>query len=116
MKRSLGVSVMLLVFLTACTNTKAPELQSWAYYVVTWNNGVYKITDEKVTEIEEEIGTINIYSTNESGEISNLFSNKYKEGTKLYKIADLDTNEHIAVLDNGIYYRSDRLVGMKTSP
>ncbi|WP_051217662.1 hypothetical protein [Paenibacillus assamensis] len=116
MKRLLGVCVMFLVSLTACTNTKVTEHQSWAYYVITWNNGVYKITDEKVTEIEEEIGAIHIYSTNESGEIPNLFSNKYKEGTKLYKITNVDTNEHIAVLNNGIYYKSDRLVGMETTP
>jgi hypothetical protein len=36
----------------------------------------------------------------------NLFSNKYKNGTKLFNIKNVETSDSIAILDNGTYYNS----------
>ena len=50
------------------------SLQSWAYALVTWNGYVYKMTDEVVSEVGKQIGTIKNHSTHESSTIPNLFS------------------------------------------
>lgn len=74
-----------------------------------------KVTNEVVTEIDDEIGTIKIHSTNESSTLPNRFSNKYKKGTKLFKIINVEPKEFIAVQDNGVYFIAVRLEGMKTA-
>jgi len=109
MKRIIVLISITILLLVACSNSKQGELQSWAFDVVTWKSGVYKVTYEVVTETEKEIGTIKKHSTNESGALPNLFSNKYKRGTKLFKIKNTDTNDYIAILDNGTYYKAERI-------
>ncbi|MBB6674626.1 hypothetical protein [Cohnella nanjingensis] len=61
-----------------------------------------------------EIGTINKYATNESSNLPNLFSNKYKKGTKLLKIMNVETSDFIAVQDDGKFYKAEKMEGMKT--
>ncbi|EBK2060041.1 hypothetical protein MJ257_14795 [Paenibacillus timonensis] len=102
-------------FLVSCSNSNQPNIQSWAFNVVTWNHGVYKITNQTTTEIDKEIGAIKKYSTNESSNLPNLFSNKYKKGTKLFKIKNVETNEYIAVQDDedGVYYKAEKMEGVK---
>lgn len=102
-------------FLGSCSNSNQPNIQSWAFNVVTWNHGVYRITNQTTTEIDKEIGTIKKYSTKESSDLPNLFSNKYKKGTKLFKIKNVETNEYIAVQDDddGVYYKAEKMEGMK---
>ncbi|MCK8486560.1 hypothetical protein M0651_05150 [Paenibacillus sp. MBLB2552] len=102
-------------FLVSCSNSNQPNIQSWAFNVVTWNHGVYKITNQTTTEIDKEIGAIKKYSTNESSNLRNLFSNKYKKGTKLFKIKNVETNEYIAVQDDedGVYYKAEKMEGVK---
>lgn len=113
MKKSLTLLLALMLLLVACSNSNPKSLQSWAYDVVTWNNAVYKVTNEVTTEIESEIGTIKKHSTNESDNLPNLFSNKYPKGTKLFKIKDVKTSSYIAVLDNGIYYKANNIRSLK---
>jgi uncharacterized lipoprotein NlpE involved in copper resistance len=91
------------------------SLQSWAYPLVTWNGYAYKMTDEVVSEVGKQIGTIKNYSSNESSTIPNLFSNKYPKGTKLYKIKNVGTDTSIAVQDNNVFYKADKVEGMKTA-
>lgn len=102
-------------FLVSCSNSNQPHLQSWAFHVVTWNHGVYRITNENTTEIDKEIGTIKKYSTSESSDLPNLFSNTYKKGTRLFKIDNIETSEYIAVQDtnDGAYYIAEKMEGMK---
>lgn len=114
MRKALAL-ILTTIFLVACSNSNQDQLQSWAFDVVTWNNGVYKVTNEVVTEVESEIGTIKKHSTNESSDLPNLFSNKYKKGTKLFKIVNVETSDYIAILDNGIYYKAEKMDGMKTA-
>ena len=115
MKRTIVFMLATMLFLAACSNSSHGELQSWAFDVVTWDNGVYKVTDEVVSEVGDEVGIIKKHSTNESSDLPNLFSNKYKKGTKLFKIKNIETIDYIAVLDNGTYYKAKRMEGMKTA-
>ncbi|MFD0715711.1 hypothetical protein [Paenibacillus sp. GCM10027626] len=115
MKKTIALILTTMLFLVACSNSNQEILQSWAFDVVTWNNGVYKVTNEVVTEVEGEIGTIKIHSTNESSDLPNLFSNKYKKGTKLFKIKNIETIDYIAILDDDTYYKAERMEGMKTA-
>lgn len=91
------------------------SLQSWAYELVTWDGHVYKMTDEVVSEVGKQIGTIKKHSSNESSTIPNLFSNKYPIGTKLYKIKNVGTDTSIAVLDDHVFYKAEKVEGMKTA-
>jgi len=115
MKRVLALILAAMLFLMACSGPKEESLQSWAFDVVTWNQGVYQMTSEVVTEVEKEIGKIKKHSTKESSELPNLFSNKYEKGTKLFKIKNLDTKDYIAVLSEGTYFKAKKLEGMKTA-
>ena len=91
------------------------SLQSWAYALVTWNGYVYKMTDEVVSEVGKQIGTIKNHSTHESSTIPNLFSNKYPKGTQLFKIKNVGTDTSIAVQDDNVFYRGEKVEGMKTA-
>ncbi|MEC0126686.1 hypothetical protein [Paenibacillus pabuli] len=115
MIRTIVFMLTSMLFLVACSNSNHGELQSWAFDVVTWKNGVYKVTNETVTEVEEEIGIIKKHSTNENNDLPNLFSNKYKKGTKLFKIKNFETTDYIAVKDNDTYYKAERMEGMKAA-
>lgn len=115
MKKALALILIPILFLVSCSNSNQDKLQSWAFDVVTWNNEIYKVTNEVVTEVENEIGSIKKHSTNETSELPNLFSNKYKEGTKLFKIANVETSDYIAILENGTYYKAEKMEGMKTA-
>lgn len=88
MRRTFVFILSSMLLLVACSSSGINELQSWAFDVVTWENGVYKVTTETVPTIDVEIkiGTIKKHSTNESDRLPNLFSNKYKKGTKLCKV------------------------------
>ncbi|MGG4554047.1 hypothetical protein [Paenibacillus humicus] len=113
MKKALVIILAVPIFLGLWSCSNQHNLQSWAFDVVTWNHEVYKITNEAVTEIDDEIGTIKKHSTNESSELPNLFSNKYNKGTKLFKIKNVETNDYIAVQDDGLYYKAEKMEGMK---
>lgn len=117
MKRASVFILTLKLFLAACSNSGHSELQSWAFDVVTWKNGIYKVTNETVTttEVEIEIGIIKKHSTNESSELPNLFSNKYKKGTKLFKVKNVETTDYITVKDDETYYKAVKMDGMNTA-
>ncbi|KAA8747624.1 MULTISPECIES: hypothetical protein [Paenibacillus] len=117
MRRTFVFILTSMLLLVACSNSGHNELQSWAFDVVTWENGVYKMTNETVTttDVETQIGTIKKYSTNESDKLPNLFSNKYKKGTKLFKVKNVETDDYIAVKDNETYYKAVKMDGMNTA-
>jgi hypothetical protein len=109
------LTLAVLFFLVSCSTSNQPNLQSWAFNVVTWNHGIYRITSETAAEIDKEIGTIKTHSTSESSDLPNLFSNKYKKGTRLFKIKNVETNKCIAVQDDddGVYYIAEIMERMK---
>jgi hypothetical protein len=125
MKKVFVAFLAIPIFLMGCSTSAQnnvdkqdvaqSSLQSWAYALVTWNGYVYKMTDEVVSEVGKQIGTIKNYSSNESSTIPNLFSNKYPKGTKLYKIKNVGTDTSIAVQDDNVFYKAEKVEGMKTA-
>lgn len=109
------IFIVAMLFCVSCSNAKQDDLHSWAFDVVTWDHAVYKVTNDIVYEVEEQIGTIKKYSTNESDHLPNLFSNKYKKGTKLFKIINIEAIESIAVLKDDTLLKAIRMDGMKTA-
>ncbi|WP_205961724.1 hypothetical protein [Psychrobacillus vulpis] len=98
------------VVLMLCSSILFPSksLASWAYAFVVWDGYVYVITDEKVNEVEKEIGHVTKYSDIE-GTYSGNFSNVYPKGTKYYSIVGVSTDAAIAVEDeNGYYIKATR--------
>jgi len=47
--------------------------------------------------------------------LPNLFSNKYRKGTKLFKIKNIEANESIAVLKDDTFLKALKMDGMKTA-
>ncbi|MGF2616555.1 hypothetical protein FZC84_02035 [Rossellomorea vietnamensis] len=86
---AIGITLMILYIPLKVMAT------SWAYSFVVWNDYVYVMTDEIVTDIEKEIGEVTVYSDME--ELPGNFSNEYSAGTKYFSITNLSTNEAIAV-------------------
>jgi hypothetical protein len=83
-------------------------LAEWAYIFVVWDGFTYVVSDEIVTEVDNVVGNVTIYSSIE-GTYTGNFSNAYKEGTKYYSIKGIDTNEAIAIQENdGKYKRANR--------
>ena len=72
-----------MLLLIACSNSNPDSLQSWAYYLVTWNNDVYQMTDEVITEKGQN-----------------------------YYIKDVETRDSIAVLDNGTYFKANKTISL----
>lgn len=105
--RLLFLIIMLPALLGGCgtNNSQIAEMPStdWNYYFVIWNNQMYVIKTrekdiEQVNQVEEQIGTITHYSDVEGeAKYSSNFSNYFEEGTKLYKIKNIDTSEAIAI-------------------
>ena len=79
----------------------------WNSSFVVWDGYVYEMSNEYVMEVEEEIGKVTKYSDKE-GTYSGNFSNMYKKGTKYYAIVGINTDEAIAVKENGEYRKAYR--------
>ncbi len=93
-------------------------LADWAYKFVVFNDFTYVISDENVTEIDREIGTVTKYSDDEGNYYGN-FSNIYEKGTKYYSIKGISTKIAIAVEADGKYikaFRKGEYAGWKYSP
>jgi hypothetical protein len=93
--------LLAIVFISGCGSQGSAVSNSsadWAYSFVIWNDDIYEILEEEANpeEIGEEIGEVKQYSDFE-GIYSNGFSNKYPEGTKLYKVNGVKTSEYIAI-------------------
>ncbi|MBM7565017.1 hypothetical protein [Paenibacillus sacheonensis] len=102
MKGSLLLLIVLAIgFISGCGSQGKDASSSsadWAYYFVIFNDDIYEILHEEVNpeDIGEQIGEVNKYSDFE-GIYSNGFSNRYPEGTKLYRINGVKTSDSIAV-------------------
>ena len=78
----------------------------WAYRFVVWQDTIYVVGEETVTDIEEEIGHVTKYSDMES--YGGNFSNAYPKGTKYYSIKGIDTDVAIAVQEeDGVFVKAE---------
>ncbi|MCM3690828.1 hypothetical protein [Neobacillus niacini] len=99
--------VMLIILLTSFLFPSKPLATSWAYPFVVWQDYIYVVSDEDVTEINRKIGQVTKYSDMKS--YSGNFSNTFKKGTKYYSIKGISTDEAIAIEEsNGRYIRANR--------
>jgi hypothetical protein len=91
--------------LTGCSNSNSNNNSAdWAINFVVWDGYIYKISDEYVDDISEEIGEVTKYSDME-GTYSGNFSNKYEKGTKYYSIKGIGTEIAIAIEEKDGKYR-----------
>lgn len=82
------------------------SLADWAYAFVVWDDYVYVITDEQVSEVDKKIGHVT-KSSDREGTYSGNFSNAYPKGTKYYSIQGISTDEAIVVQkDNGTFIKA----------
>ncbi|WP_058308214.1 hypothetical protein [Gracilibacillus massiliensis] len=103
--RFTAVSLTILIGITLHANIILAT--SWVYPFVVWEGYTYEVLDEKITDVDEEIGSVTRYSDMET--YSGNFSNTYKKGTKYYAIQGIDTAKAIAVeVEDGIYKKAER--------
>lgn len=98
----IGMLTLTMVIVVGCSSSA-----DWNSNFVVWDGYVYEMSNEYVTEIEEEIGKVTKYSDKE-GTYSGNFSNMYRKGTKYYAIVGVNTDEAIAVEENGEYRKAKR--------
>ncbi|ATP40203.1 hypothetical protein CSE16_09205 [Solibacillus sp. R5-41] len=80
---------------------------SWVYPFVVWDDSIYVISEEAVTNIDKQIGKVTSYSDMES--YGGNFSNVYPKGTKYFSIKGIDTVVAIAIQDkNGKFIKAIR--------
>ncbi|MFD1739599.1 hypothetical protein ACFSCX_24250 [Bacillus salitolerans] len=98
---------ILSCFISSMMYSVPASATKWVHPFVVWNDYVYVITEEYVTDVETEIGQVTSYSDMER-KVGN-FSNVYKEGTKYYSINGISTDEAIAVqLEGNLYQKAVR--------
>ncbi|MBY6036990.1 hypothetical protein KUV80_10005 [Fictibacillus nanhaiensis] len=98
---------MLVVFISTLIFPTKSLATSWAYSFVVWEDNIYVISDEYVSEINSEIGQVSKYSDMKS--YPGNFSNTYEKGTKYYSIKGINPNEVIAIEEsNGRYIKAYR--------
>jgi TRAP-type uncharacterized transport system substrate-binding protein len=98
----IGMLALTIVIVVGCSSSA-----DWNSNFVVWDGYVYEMSNEYVTEIEEEIGKVTKYSDKE-GTYSGNFSNMYRKGTKYYAIVGVNTDEAIAVEENGVYRKAKK--------
>ena len=98
----IGMLTLTMVIVIGCSSSA-----DWNSNFVVWDGYVYEMSNEYVTEIEEEIGKVTKYSDKE-GAYSGNFSNMYRKGTKYYAIVGVNTDEAIAVEENGEYRKAKK--------
>ncbi|MCT2347245.1 hypothetical protein [Niallia taxi] len=86
--------------------TLKTEEASFPYPIVKWNNQIYRITSTDVESIDEKIGEIENYSTNEQLETPDNYSNFYDKGTTLWSIKDIKTADSIAIKAGDSYVKA----------
>lgn len=99
--------LLFVIFLCSFIYPNTSFATKWVHKFVVWNDYVYVVKDEYVTEIDKEIGQVTKYSDMEQH--PGNFSNAYRKGTKYYSIKGISTDESIAVEDEkGKYIKAVR--------
>ncbi|WP_082625460.1 hypothetical protein [Cytobacillus dafuensis] len=99
------ICVFFILVLSGCNNSSSENSSAdWSASFVVWDGYIYHLTDEYVDEIDGEIGVVTKYSDKE-GTYSGNFSNVYEKGTKYFAIKGINTEEAIAIQEEGGKYR-----------
>ncbi|GAB0167736.1 hypothetical protein LSPCS325_11730 [Lysinibacillus sp. CTST325] len=97
-----SIFIFSILVIAGCSSSA-----DWNSSFVVWDGYIYEISEEYVIEINEEIGQVTKHS-DEEGTYSGNFSNKYKKGTKYYSIKGTNTDEAIAIEEDGKYRKAIR--------
>ncbi len=89
------VSFVLLIIMAAAQIPQQSKATDWAYRFVVWNDTIYIVSEEYVTDVEGEIGHVTHYS--DLKQKGGNFSNAYPKGTKYYAIKGEERKKAIAV-------------------
>ena len=92
---------------TGCSNSIGKSSADWASSFVVWEGYIYRISDEYIDDISEEVGEVTKYSDME-GTYSGNFSNAYRKGTKFFAIKGISTEKAIAIAEDGKYRKAIR--------
>jgi hypothetical protein len=108
LKNLLFISVIFTILVSVTTGCSYGNSEkssaSLAFSFVVWNGYIYKLSDEYVEEVTEEIGEVTKYSDIE-GTYSGNFSNEYEKGTKYFSVKGISTDEAIAIQEQDGKYR-----------
>lgn len=78
----------------------------WTYRFVVWEETMYVVSEEYVTDVEAEIGQVTKYS--DMKQYGGNFSNAYEKGTKYYSIKGVDPSKAIAVqVEKDVYLKAE---------
>ncbi|WP_133257526.1 hypothetical protein [Paenibacillus montanisoli] len=101
-----------LLLLVACAEKQGSA--DWRYSFVVWEGKMYTFNNPTETleanEIGKEIGNVEQYSDNEAANFNSakIFSNRFKEGSKLFEINELSSDLSIAVKDyDGLFIKGN---------
>nr|WP_256521903.1 hypothetical protein [Halobacillus sp. A5] len=83
----------------------AASALSWAYPFVVWDGGVYQVTEEPVTDVDDVIGEVKS-KPDEEGNYRGNASNVYDIGTKYYAVPGTDPKNEIAVQEDSQYVKA----------
>lgn len=98
--------VFLALLISTISATQFPQQSKatdWAYRFVVWNDTIYIMSEEYVTEVGEEIGQVTSYSDLKPK--GGNFSNAYPKGTKYYAIKGVDRGKAIDVQQKDHTYK-----------
>ncbi len=98
----IGLLSLTMLLVSGCSSN-----EDWNSSFVVWDDYIYVMSNEYVTDVESEIGKVTKYSDKEGTYFGN-FSNTYKKGTKYFSIAEISTDEAIAVEENGKFIKAIR--------
>ncbi|MCK1997294.1 hypothetical protein MPH47_08675 [Psychrobacillus psychrodurans] len=105
-KKIMRVGIVFILFVHILFPIKT--FADWSFAFVVWEGSVYVITDERVNEVDKEIGQVTKYSDKE-GTYSGNFSNSYQKGTKYFSIQGITTDKAIAIQEEvGTYIKATR--------
>ncbi|MED3652086.1 MULTISPECIES: hypothetical protein [Heyndrickxia] len=82
--------LFFIIILSGCSS------KSWVANFVKYNDVIYHVSDEKIERVGYKLAEVKQYIDVE-GDIPNLSSNEYREGTEIYSIDGIDTRQAIAV-------------------
>ncbi|WP_336781369.1 hypothetical protein [Paenibacillus illinoisensis] len=109
MKRTLMI-IFSLILISACVSEKetlnledGPSVteeefvqSSYPYPSIKWKGRIYRVTTDEDFDVEDEIGVIDTFSSNETGETPDNSSNRFQKGTKIWSIKGVNIEEGIA--------------------
>ena len=107
MKKTFLIPVLFLLCIVFPLFSSTAVATSWAYSFVVWDDYVYVVSEETITDVEKQIGRVTKYSDMEP--YSGNFSNTFPKGTKYYSIKGIEPTIAIAIqTSDGHYIKADR--------